>query len=166
MKKLLLIILFSPLLFSCGVYEMNSQPRITHVLAINSLGEQVNVPINSIILRNDPYFYTNWQFYWGNTWYWGYNWYNHVYDPYWRPRLSRYYVNYRPNLRNYTFHRRNRGNTHRNPSVTTRRNVNNRPVVNRNPDNRVRQRIRVNTTTNRRITPQNRVNRTSRRVRN
>ena len=137
MKKYLLIILLLPFLFSCAVHDRTVQPRITHVLAINSHGTQVTVPIETIILRNDPYFYTNWQFFWGNRWYWGYNWYNHVYDPYWRPILNRYYVNYTPNLRSYTFGRRNSGFTSTRQPVSPRRVDNIRSVSRRNVGNRV-----------------------------
>lgn len=166
MKKILLFLLILPFFISCGVYEMSSQPRITHILAINSVGETVNIPINTIILRNDPYFYTNWRFYWGNQWYWGYNWWNQVYDPYWRPRLHRYYRNYRPNLRNYVFHNRNRRGVNRSPSVNHRRTVNNRPVINRNRRNNIRTIVRSKLPSNQRKTTTNRSNRSTLRNRN
>ena len=94
MKKimLLLILVFTLGLSSCGNYQtVSSQPRITHILAVNELGQQVQVPLSTFSDQLDPYYYNNWRFYWGNNWYYGYNWWFYFDDPYWRPRIYNYY---------------------------------------------------------------------------
>jgi hypothetical protein len=97
MKKimLLLLLVFTLGLSSCGNYQnVSSQPRITHILAVNELGQQVQVPLSTFSNQLDPYYYNNWRFYWGNNWYYGYNWWVYFDDPYWRPRIHNYYYSY------------------------------------------------------------------------
>ena len=97
MKKimLLLFLVFTLGLSSCGNYQtVSSQPRITHILAVNELGQQVQVPLSTFSNQLDPYYYNNWRFYWGNNWYNGYNWWVYFDDPYWRPRIHNYYYSY------------------------------------------------------------------------
>jgi hypothetical protein len=96
MKKILMILSTLFLLLSCGSYvNVSAQPRITHILAINELGQEVQVPLSTFSTGLDPHYYHNWRFYWGNTWYWGYNWWFYFNDPYWRPRIYRYYHHHR-----------------------------------------------------------------------
>jgi hypothetical protein len=48
MKKIILLLFLILTLSSCGNYQsVPSQPRITHILAVNELGEQVQVPLSS-----------------------------------------------------------------------------------------------------------------------
>ena len=99
-----LLILFSVLLLSsCGVYQIQTtkRPEITHVLAITSVGDTIQVPINDIRRQIDvnPGTYSNWRFYWDNSWYYGSGWYS-MYDPYWYNRYNIYRYNpYRVNPR-------------------------------------------------------------------
>lgn len=73
MKKILLLlgILF---MFSCG--SLSYPPPITHILAVNSIGDTIQVPIEQIrynINYSTGYnYYNDWRFYYGNNWYWGY----------------------------------------------------------------------------------------------
>ena len=91
MKKLVLLILLF-IFTSCGTFvNVSSQPRVTHILAINDLGQEVQVPLSTFSTGIDPYFYNNWRFYWGNNWYWGYNWWFYFNDPYWRPIIYNFY---------------------------------------------------------------------------
>lgn len=97
MKKiiLLLFLVFTLGFSSCGNYQnVSSQPRITHILAVNELGQQVQVPLSSFTNELDPYYYNNWRFYWRNNWYYGYNWWFYFDDPFWRPRIHNYYYSY------------------------------------------------------------------------
>jgi hypothetical protein len=97
MKKIILLLFFVFILglSSCSNYQnISSQPRITHILAVNELGQQVQVPLSTFSNQLDPYYYNNWRFYWGNNWYYGYNWWVYFDDPYWRPRIHNYYYSY------------------------------------------------------------------------
>jgi hypothetical protein len=97
MKKIIsfLFLIFTLGLSSCGNYQnVSSQPRITHILAINELGQQVQVPLSSFSTGLDPYYYNNWRFYWGNNWYYGNTWWFYFNDPYWRPRIHNYYYSH------------------------------------------------------------------------
>ena len=97
MKKimLLLLLVFTLGLSSCGNYQnVSSQPRITHILAVNELGQQVQVPLSTFSNQLDPYYYNNWRFYWGNNWYYGNHWWFYFDDPYWRPRIHNYYYSH------------------------------------------------------------------------
>jgi len=92
---LLLFLVFTLSFSSCGNYQnVSSQPRITHILAVNELGQQVQVPLSTFSNQFDPHYYNNWRFYWGNNWYYGYNWWVYFDDPYWRPRIHNYYYSY------------------------------------------------------------------------
>ena len=92
---LLLFLVFTLGMSSCGNYHnVSSQPRITHILAVNELGQQVQVPLSTFSNQLDPYYYNNWRFYWGNNWYYGNNWWFYFDDPYWRPRIHNYYYSH------------------------------------------------------------------------
>lgn len=96
MKKILLILLTSFLLLSCGTYQnVQSQPRITHILAINELGQEVQVPLSVFEREFDPFYYDRWRFHWNNQWYFGSNWWFYFNDPYWGPRIHRHYRHHR-----------------------------------------------------------------------
>ena len=95
MRKIILLIIMFFGMTSCGSYvNVSSQPRITHILAVNELGQQVQVPLSTFSTGLDPHYYHNWRFYWGNTWYWGHNWWFYFNDPYWRPRIYNYYCSH------------------------------------------------------------------------
>ena len=95
MKKFISLLFLNLTLSSCGNYQnVSSQPRITHILAVNELGQQVQVPLSSFSNQLDPYYYNNWRFYWGNNWYYGNNWWFYFDDPYWRPRIHNYYYSH------------------------------------------------------------------------
>jgi len=92
MRKLLLLLILILTMGSCGPYvNVSSQPRITHILAVNELGQEVQIPLSVFTTGLDPYYYHNWRFYWRNNWYWGYNWWFYFNDPYWRPRIYNFY---------------------------------------------------------------------------
>jgi hypothetical protein len=92
---LLLFLVFTLSFSSCGNYQnVSSQPRITHILAVNELGQQVQVPLSTFTTGLDPYYYNNWRFYWGNNWYYGNNWWFYFNDPYWRPFINNYYYSH------------------------------------------------------------------------
>jgi hypothetical protein len=89
MKKFISLLFLILTLSSCGNYQnVSYQPRITHILAVNELGQQVQVPLSSFSNQLDPYYYNNWRFYWGNNWYFYFD------DPYWRPRIHNYYYSH------------------------------------------------------------------------
>jgi hypothetical protein len=95
MKKFISLLFLILTLSSCGNYQnVSYQPRITHILAVNELGQQVQVPLSSFSNQLDPYYYNNWRFYWGNNWYYGNNWWFYFDDPYWRPRIHNYYYSH------------------------------------------------------------------------
>jgi hypothetical protein len=95
MKKIILLCILTISLLSCGNYQnVSSQPRITHILAVNELGQQVQVPLSTFTTGLDPYYYNNWRFYWGNNWYYGNNWWFYFNDPYWRPFINNYYYSH------------------------------------------------------------------------
>jgi len=95
MKRFLLLLILILGVSSCGNYQnVSHQPRITHILAVNELGQQVQVPLSTFSSGLDPYYYNNWRFYWGNNWYYGNNWWFYFNDPYWRPRIHNYYYSH------------------------------------------------------------------------
>jgi hypothetical protein len=97
MKKIvsLFILVFMMGLSSCVNYQnVSHRPRVTHILAVNELGQQVQVPLSTFSGGLDPYYYNNWRFYWGNNWYYGNNWWFYFNDPYWRPRIHNYYYSH------------------------------------------------------------------------
>lgn len=95
MKKIILLIVLLFGFTSCGSYvNVSSQPRITHILAMNELGQEVQVPLSVFTTGLDPLYYSNWRFYWGNTWYMGNNWWFYFNDPYWRPRIYNFYCSH------------------------------------------------------------------------
>jgi hypothetical protein len=95
MRKIILLIIMFFGMTSCGSYvNVSSQPRITHILAVNELGQEVQVPLSTFSTGLDPYFYHNWRFYWGNTWYWGNNWWFYFNDPFWRHRINNFYYSH------------------------------------------------------------------------
>lgn len=146
MKKIILLLLILPLFMSCGVYTMNPQPKTTHILAVNSLGDTIRLPINTIISRNNPNFYRNWRFYWGGRWYWGHNWRYQINRPYWWVNSYRTNSNYRLRTR-----------------VIRRRNINNRLNLRRNSRSGVKVRSTRNTSVKRLKTTRKKTNRSNKR---
>lgn len=163
MKKIILLLLVFLVFTSCGTYQLTQHSKINYVLTVNPNGRVIKLPINKIILKNDPYFYTNWRFYWNNQWYWGYNWWYHVDDTYWRPILHRYYRGYRPNLRNHSLYTRNIVGVRRVKTINYRKSSNNNPKIHVNRQNRVRVRVRSNTPINQRKSTKKRINRLKKR---
>ena len=122
MRKIILLIIMFFGMTSCGSYvNVSSQPRITHILAVNELGQQVQVPLSTFSTGLDPHYYHNWRFYWGNTWYWGYNWWFYFNDPYWRPRIYNYYCSHPVYYNQGYRYARNNGYRGRNSIITPNR---------------------------------------------
>ena len=79
------IILSVIFLTSCGSFRMYQiQPQISHVLAITTQGDTIQVPIQSLQRNLTPDYYSGYRFYWNNSW-WMYNdWYlNYYQNPRW-----------------------------------------------------------------------------------
>ena len=78
------------LLTSCGSYRIQQRgPEITHVLAVTSKGDTIQVSTDYLQreFRTNPGTYSNWRFQWDNSWYYGYGWFNY-YNPYfYNPRF-------------------------------------------------------------------------------
>ena len=97
MKKLLLLIPF--LLTGCfTTYDWSSHTRVNQpqtVLAVTSLGDTVQVPINQfgVNYNSQPTYYTDWRFYWRGEWHPPYTYYRYYYVP----TPYRYYTPYKTN---------------------------------------------------------------------
>jgi hypothetical protein len=132
MKKLILLLLLT--MNSCGSYVNTSpQPRVTHILAVNDVGQEMVVPLSVFTTGLNPYYYHSWRFYWRNNWYWGYNWWFYFNDPYWRPIIYNFYYSH-PNYYNQGYlYARNNGYRGRN-SI----NYQNRPSVSPRQQNVIR----------------------------
>ena len=83
MKKLILLLLCMQSILSCGVYNVNTTPKlkITKVLTITSVGDTVAIPIKEFQKYNyvnlfDNYRFSNWNnYYWNQPYNFGYQMY-------------------------------------------------------------------------------------------
>lgn len=130
--RYLITLLLALSLTSCGTYVMqSSKPQISHVLAVTTAGDTINMPIEEFKRKVEPNYYDNWRFYYNSQWYWGNNWFYGLNDPYWRWRMYQYYYN-RPNI--YTPKPRvqingRRGNSNQNIQYNTPRSNNTRSSI-------------------------------------
>jgi len=163
MKKLILLLLLFLTMTSCGSQVTTaSQPRVTHVLAVNDLGQEILVPLSVFTTELNPYYYHTWRFYWRNNWYWGYNWWFYFNDPYWRPIIYNFYyshpVYYHQGYvyaRNNGYRGRNSINYQNRTSVSPRqqnigRTQNNSVRIGTTPSTRTQNSDRIQQTTNNR----------------
>jgi hypothetical protein len=128
---ILLLILVS--FTSCGTYYVQTKrPQISHVLAVTSEGDTINMPIEEFRRKVEPNYYNDWRFYYNSQWYWGNNWFYGLNDPYWRWRIYRNYYN-RPKVYTPTPPQRprvqingRRGSSNQDRQYYTPPNINNR----------------------------------------
>lgn len=89
MKHIFILFVFL-LVTSCGIYNVTTpEPRITHVLAITSEGDTINMPLEQL-RKNETYnSYDDWRFYYNYNWYLGAGWYYNN-STWYHPQLMRY----------------------------------------------------------------------------